>query len=105
MEQALQFPRLNCIDNDGYKVEGVPVNLKKAVCESALLINTDGDLFGSAESNGAVTSEHIGSISFTYDVSQKKKDVTLYDSINLRLRGLYIDTNKSSILSMEIKRV
>lgn len=102
--QALSFPRINCIDNDGYKVEGVPNNLKDAVCEASILLNGGEELFQKAESNGAVTSEHIGSISFTYDTSKKEKNVSLYDSLNTRLKGLIIGSS-NRIVSMKVERV
>lgn len=102
--QALSFPRTNCIDNDGYKVEGVPNNLKDAVCEASILLNGGEELFQKAESNGAVTSEHIGSISFTYDTSKKEKNVSLYDSLNTRLKGLIIGSS-NRIVSMKVERV
>lgn len=102
--QALSFPRTNCIDNDGYKVSGVPNNLKDAVCEASYLLNGGDELFQKAESNGAVTSEHIGSISFTYDTSKKVKNASLYDALNSRLKGLYIESS-NRIVSMKVARV
>ena len=104
-EQALGFPRINCVNDDGFTVAGVPTALKKAVCESALLVKSNGNLFQTNQENGAVVSEHIGSISFTYDTAKKQKDTTLYDSINLRLRGLFVDTSKGQIMSMKVERV
>ena len=104
-EQALNFPRENLYTKDGYKVEGVPKQLKDAVCEAVSVLISDKDLYQVANENGAVVSENIGGkLSFTYDVSKKIQDSTLYESINLRLRGLYKDNTKKRIYSAEIRR-
>lgn len=97
-EQSLRFPRENLIDSDGYKVEGIPAKLKEAVCESALKLSQNVELFQTEEANGAVTSERIGELSFTYDNSKKAEDKSLYDAINLRLRGLFRDKSKNKII-------
>jgi len=104
-EQALNFPRENLIDNNGYVITDIPVNLKQAVCEAVEVLVNGSSLFQSASENGAVTSEKIGELSFTYDVSQKVKDTTLYDSINTRLRGLFCDKSKTRIFSAQVQRV
>lgn len=103
-EQALKFPRENLVDSDGYKVEGIPLNLKYAECECAILIATGTELFQVLETNGAVTSEKIGELAFTYDVSQKIKDSSVYESINTRLRGLYKDSTKNTIKNGKVTR-
>lgn len=97
-EQALKFPRKNLIDSDGFEVLGIPLCLKDAVCECAVKVSENAELYQTAETNGAVISEKIGELAFTYDVSQKAKDKTLYDVINLKLRGLYKDKNSSRIV-------
>ena len=104
-EQSLCFPRINLVDDDGYNVEGIPENLKKAVCECASIISTGKEMFSTQNENGAVTSERIGELAFTYDVAQKIKDTTVYDAINLRLRGLYVDKSKGQILTGGVIRV
>lgn len=105
-EQSCAFPRLNVTDDDGYKVEGIPAKLKEAQMECALIISSGTEVFEEQESNGAVTSENIGGkLSFTYDVSQKLKDKSVYDSMNLRLRGLTIDTMQKHIVYGNIARV
>ena len=89
---------------DGRKATGVPTVIKQAVCEAVKIVKDGTDLFLSQSENGAVTSEHIGELSFTYDVSKKVEDKSLYDSINSRLRGLYRDSNKKRIFSMQVLR-
>lgn len=103
--QSLNFPRKDLIDDNGYKVEGIPNCLKVAVCESALVLSSGTEMFKTESENGAVTSEHIGQLSFTYDVAQKIKDSTVYESINSRLRGLYEDTTKTRIYTGNVSRV
>lgn len=103
-EQALNFPRVDLIDDNGFKIERVPNALRYAVCESANLVATGTELFQTQESNGAVTSEKIGQLSFTYDTSKKLKDSSLFDSINLRLRGLVIDTNGGTVKTGKVTK-
>ena len=102
--QALAFPRSNLVDTDGYEVEGVPDKLKMAVCIASQMASEGTDLYQVSQSNGAVTSEHIGQISFTYDTAQKVEDCTLYESINSLLRGLYIDKSNKQAISIQIRR-
>lgn len=105
-EQALHFPRINLIDDDGYKVEGIPECLKQAVCEASLLSNEGTTLYMKESSKGDIISEDIaGQLRFTYDTKTKIKDKTIYGVINSKLRGLYIDTSRGRIISGKIERV
>ena len=104
-EQSLSFPRVNIVDNDGYDVAGIPEKLKQAVCEATILSANGTTLFATQNENGAVTSEKIGSLAFTYDINAKKKDCTIYDVINLKLKDFIIETNKSKIYSIGLERV
>lgn len=99
-EQALAFPRKGLIDNDGFTVDGIPAKIMQTVCDAVMFSAT----FSVAEENGAVTSERVGSISVSYDVSKKERGKTLYDAINLKLKGLYIDRNKKGVYSIEVQR-
>lgn len=103
-EQSLAFPRSNLYTKDGYLVEGVPKQLKDAVCEAIKQMISNQTLFKTSNENGAVTSERIGELSFTYDVSQKTENATLYEAINSRLKGLYNDSTKKKILSAQVRR-
>lgn len=104
-EQGLMFPRSNLFTYDGYEVKGIPNCLKMAVCEASLISSKGTELFLTMSENGAVTSERIGDLSFSYDVANKQKDVTLYDSINHRLRGLYKEKGRKRIYAIPVKRV
>lgn len=103
-EQSLRFPRKNLIDDDGYTIEGIPNALKDAVCECAVLISSGAQMFKKQSEKGVVTSEKIGDLAFTYDVTTKIKDSSVYDAITLRLRGLYEETSKAKIYSGNVRR-
>ena len=98
--QALAFPRTGLVDNDGYTVEGVPYKIKQAVCD-AIMASAD---FATGDEEGAVTAVKVGPISVSYDASKKEKGKTLYDSLNLKLKGLYIDRTKKGVYSIEVQR-
>lgn len=103
--QELNFPRVNLFDKNGFEVTGIPLNLKKAVCVASLYASKGKELFTVDETNGAVTSEQVGSIHITYDVSKKKEGETIYNEINSLLSGLYHDKKKKSIYGMKVGRV
>lgn len=105
-EQALHFPRINLLDDDGYTVEGIPDRLKQAVCEASLMSNEGTTLFLNESKKGDIISENIaGQLSFTYDTKTKVKDKSIYGIINYKLRGLYLDTSKGRVISGRIERV
>lgn len=106
--QALRFPRENLYDYEGGKIEGVPTAVKQATCEAASLIADGTILFQTADSNGDVVSEKIGELAFTYSKKQTSSSVTgitPYDSINTKLRGLFIDPTRSGFISGKVARV
>ena len=105
--QALRFPRVGIRDYEGAEVSGIPLCLKQAVCEAALLASKGTELFQTQNENGDVVSENITSLSFTYSQDQRKEvsSKTLYDSINARLRGLYRDSGRSRAVSGKVERV
>lgn len=103
--QALNFPRARLFDNDGYEISGIPVRLKQAVCLAASVYINGDTLFQEQEEKGDVASESVsGAVSVSYVQGSKKTDQTLYDSVNMKLRGLYIDSNKPSIVESRIER-
>lgn len=104
-EQALNFPRLNLIDPSGYTVEGVPLQVKHAVCEAVKILVSGSDLFRTLSENGAVVSEKIGELQFSYDRSVLVKDSTLYETVNSRLRGLYRDKSRLQVYFGRTERV
>ena len=103
--QALRFPRVDLRDYEGVEVKGIPLCLKQAVCDAAL-INNNSELFQTKEANGDVVSEKIGELAFTYSKTNKEAvtSSTLYDSINTKLRGLYRDSS-NRIVTGKVQRV
>ena len=97
-EQALRFPRVNVRDYEGNVIEGIPTCLKQAVCDVAIVTANGKELFTTAKENGDVVSETITSLSFTYSKTERTTtSKTLYDSVNTKLRGLYVDSTKGHI--------
>lgn len=105
--QSLRFPRDGLFDYEGNVIEGVPLRLKQAVCDAAELVSEGTNLFQTSEANGDVTSEKIGELSFTYSKTSKESvaGLTLYDSINTKLRGLYRDISRNRIVVGKVERV
>ncbi len=104
--QALRFPRVDICDYEGAEIKGIPSCLMQAVCDASLIAK-GGELFQTSDSNGQVVSEKIGELAFTY-ANDKKEGITsstLYDSINTKLRGLFVDNSKSRIVSGRTERV
>lgn len=104
IEQSLRFPRVNLEDYEGQKIVGVPNCLKQAVCECCILILGNKTLYKTENENGKVTSERIGELSFSYAQGNDSSE-TLYETLNLRLRGLYKDKSKKVIYSGKVERV
>ena len=103
--QALRFPRVGLRDYEGAEIKGIPTCLKQAVCDAALIANGT-ELFQTKSENGAVVSEKIGDLAFTY-ANGKGETVTsstLYDSINTKLRGLFKDNSKVKVVSGKVAR-
>ena len=80
--------------------------MKQAVCDASLIANS-GELFQTQEANGQVVSEKIGELAFTYANGKKETvtSATLYDSINTKLRGLFVYKSQSKIISGKVERV
>lgn len=106
-EQSLRFPRENLFDYEGNEIKNIPTCLKQAVCEASLLLADGNELFQTSESNGNVVSETIGQLSFTYSKDNKESitSISLYDSINTKLRGLFKDNSKNRIVVGKVARV
>lgn len=104
-EQSLRFPRENIFEYDGTEIKGIPNVLKQAVCDASLVVSRGTELFQTKNENGIVTSETIGELSFSYQNDIAQSGQTLYDSINTRLRGLFIDMSKNRILTGKVVRV
>lgn len=66
-EQALDWPRTNAWDKDGYGLTGVPSKVAYACCEAAMLeLTTPGALTLAQPRGGLVQSESVGPVSISY---------------------------------------
>lgn len=63
--QSLCFPRVELYDKDGYEVEDIPVELKKAVCEAAF-ISTTTSLFSVKDESGSVKKQKVDVLEVEY---------------------------------------
>lgn len=64
-KQNLCFPRVELYDKDGYEVEGIPDELKKAVCEAGFIsINTS--LFTVKDASGTVKRQKVDVLEVEY---------------------------------------
>lgn len=106
-EQSLRFPRKELTDYEGLEIVGIPASIKQSVCDSALLLLQGKVLFNSVGEKGAVTSEKIGELSFTYATKDNGdvNRITNYDIINTKLRGLFKPQRKNGVLVGKVERV
>jgi hypothetical protein len=85
--QALDWPRSEALDSDGYYQSGVPVAVKVATIEAALLeLVTAGTLTESQDRGGAIVREKVGPIETEY--SDNAPTGTVYPTIKLALSRL-----------------
>lgn len=106
VSQGLRFPRVKLFDYEGQEIAGIPVVLKQAVCDAAVIASGGTELFQAASENGDVVSENITQLSFTYKKKEKVSvpSGTLYDSINTKLRGLFKETGTNRVLCGKTER-
>jgi hypothetical protein len=63
--QPLCFPRVELYDKDGFEVEGIPEELKKAVCEAGFISITTS-LFSVKDSSGSVKKQKVDVLEVEY---------------------------------------
>lgn len=90
-QQELAFPRVELIDDDGFFVDDIPLNLKKAVCEAAYLNRNTETLFATKEVEGAIKRQKVDSLEVEYFQSESSKVdySSIYDVLNSLLYGLF----------------
>jgi hypothetical protein len=83
--QALEWPRTDAVDRNGYTFTGVPIPVVYAVCEAALIeAATPGAMSPALERGGAVRMERVeGAVTVEYDTSAPS--TTTYTSVNRAL--------------------
>lgn len=65
-EQTMAWPRLDAFDSESRRLTGVPLKLKNAVCELALVHATTEAVNATFDRGGAVKQETVGPVSVTY---------------------------------------
>lgn len=90
-QQALSFPRKNLIDDDGYEIDGIPLNLKKAVVEAANLVKTQETLFITKNKDGNIKRKKVDVLEteFFENKDESLEYATIYEVLNSLLDGLY----------------
>ena len=90
-QQALSFPRKNLIDDDGFEIDGIPLNLKKAVVEAAKLVRTQETLFITKNKDGKVKRKKVDVLETEFFESKDAslEYSTIYEVLNSLLDGLY----------------
>lgn len=90
-QQALAFPRKNLIDDDGFEIDGIPLNLKKAVVEAAKLVRTQDTLFITKNRDGKIKRKKVDVLETEFfDSRDDSLDyATIYEVLNSLLDGLY----------------
>lgn len=82
--QALDWPRCEAYDRDGYLLSGVPAQVKAAAIEGAIVeLGAAGALSPALERGGAVIREKVGSLETEYAAGAQAR--TVYSAINQAL--------------------
>lgn len=100
-KQPLCFPRVELFDKDGFEVEGIPEELKKAVCEAGYLATTNS-LFTINSSSGEVKRKKAESLEIEYFSSGES--TTDYISRFSVLDSLLSDFYKTKNDNKRVKR-
>lgn len=85
-DQALEFPRYNAYDYNGYLVTDIPKCLKYAVCEAGAINLAGTDLFASSEDGISEKTENVGPVATTYKYKNKATGMIVYQVIDRYLR-------------------
>lgn len=90
-QQALSFPRKDLVDDDGFAIEGIPLNLKKAVVEAAKLVRTQDTLFITKNKDGNIKRKKVDVLETEFFESKDDsfEYSTIYEVLNSLLDGLY----------------
>jgi len=86
--QALEFPRYNAYDKNGYLVTDIPVCLKYALCEAGAIELNGTDLYTNTEEGIVSKTENAGPVQTTYTYKDKATGQIMYKRINNLLRPI-----------------
>ena len=99
--QALNFPRLDIVDDDGFDWSGeIPEALKKAICEAAFTVRKQVSLYVTKDINGKLKKDRkkadVAEIEKEYFDNVKIDYTTAYEELDTLLSGLIIQKGSSS---------
>jgi hypothetical protein len=108
LEQGLLWPRTG-VKLDGFPLEGVPAQVKKAAAE-AVWLAIEGEEFFATDSDAEVSSEQVDVIKVSYREpgTGGQKAASRFDVLNKLLRGMYkADTASGSggVTNARVRRV
>lgn len=86
--QALEFPRYNAYDKNGYLVTDIPNCLKYALNEASAIELNGSDLYASTEEGVSSKTENVGPVQTTYTYKNKSTGQTVYNIIENCLRPI-----------------
>lgn len=96
MNQALKFPRVDIVDDDGFDYSGkIPEQLKKAICEAAFYVQRQYSLYAKQDPNGVLKKDRkkadvVETEKEYFSKEEVKIDYTsAYESLDTLLRGLF----------------
>lgn len=100
--QSLCFPRVELYDKDGYEVEGIPEELKKAVCEASF-ISTTTSLFSVNSASGEVKRKKADALEVEYFSTSESANnfISRFSVLDSLLSDFYKTKNTGS----KVKRV
>lgn len=94
-EQELSFPRVMLIDLDGFPVEGIPRQIKEAVCEAAFFgYQATVELFTTHSESGDIKKQRVeGAVEVEYYNSADSVDdyISRFAALDSLLKGLYVE--------------
>jgi hypothetical protein len=107
-EQGLSWPRAG-VSFDGFPVDGVPAQVKKAAAETVWLL-IEGEELYATDSGAEIASEQVDVIKISYREpgNNEQKAASRFDVLNKLLRGFYkTDTSARSggVSSSRVLRV
>jgi hypothetical protein len=102
--QALQWPRTDAIDNNGYEITGIPKNLQQATCEAAIR-TLNSTLYTDINTKGNIKLEKVDVIEVEYfEGTTTTNPYTIIDQL-LYSAGLAIGNTGNTIGTLKNIRI
>ena len=101
--QYLCFPRVELYDKDGYEVEGIPEELKKAVCEAGF-ISTTTSLFTVKDAAGTIKAQKVDVLEVEYYSEKDSSGTTIsrFTVLDSLLSDFYKTKNSNSMVKRAV---